>query len=758
MRVLLVEDVEDDALLVLQELRRGGFEISFERIETREALRAALGRQAWDMILADYRLPAFTGVEALEELKATGKDIPFILISATIGEETAVSAMKAGAHDYVMKDKLARLVPVVKRELREVEVRRQHRLAEDALRESEANYRRIVEMAHEGIWTVNAQFQITFVNQRMAELFGYQIEEMIGQPAAFLMFEEDQPHFQRHMEEHLLHGKRERHEWRFRCKQGKTLWALFSATPIFNDKGSFLGSAGVFTDLTERKMAEEERERLALVIEQATETVIITDPKANILYVNPAFERITGYTRAEVMGRNPRLLQSGKHDAAFYQEIWNTLKRGETWSGHFINKRKDGSFYEEEATLTPVRAPSGEVVNYVAVNRDVTKELLLQGQLMQAQKMEVVGRLAGGVAHDFNNLLMVMGGYAGLLMKRLPGTSPHRRMVAEILKTAERGASLTRQLLMFSHKQLGKPQVISLNEVIAENEKILRQILGDDGKLVKQCEDDLVPVLADPARIQQVLMNLVVNARDAMPHGGTVTLRTANVHLSRMDPELFPGTPAGDYVKLEVADTGCGMDPKIQSHLFEPFFTTKEKGKGTGLGLSIVYGIIEQARGRIFVRSQPNQGATFTILLPQCQESLPNLAQAVCGKPLTKGEETILLAEDDPHVRKITVEILKSNGYHVIAAREGREALMQCRKHRGRIHLLLTDMVMPGMNGLDLAREITRLRPETKVVLMSAYSDEKIMKRVFAENHLFIPKPTSPEALLAKLREILDQE
>ena len=356
-------------------------------------------------------------------------------------------------------------------------------------------------------------------------------------------------------------------------------------------------------DIAKRERSEAERERLMMAIEQAAEIIIITDACGSIQYVNPTFEKITGYTRAEAMGRNPRMLKSGKHDLAFYRDLWATLMRGETWSGRIINRKKDGTFYTEEATISPVRDVSGATVNYVAAKRDVTQEIALQDQLTQAQKMEAVGQLAGGVAHDFNNMLQAILGNAALALEEPPHSPLIKESLEEIQKAAQRSADLTRQLLAFARKQAISPKVLDLNLIVAGMLKMLQRLIGEDIDLVWLPGAGLWPVKVDPSQVDQVLANLCVNARDAIQHTGKITIKTGNLSLDDAYAASHPDTMPGDYVMLAVSDTGKGMDAHTRDHLFEPFFTTKGLGQGTGLGLATVFGIVKQNRGLIEVRA-----------------------------------------------------------------------------------------------------------------------------------------------------------
>jgi two-component system cell cycle sensor histidine kinase/response regulator CckA len=506
----------------------------------------------------------------------------------------------------------------------------------------------------------------------------------------------------------------------------------------------------------DRERVEEERARLSLAVEQAAEAIVVTDPQGNIVYVNPAFETVTGYRRSEVLDQNPRILKSGQHDAEFYRTLWETLTRGEAWTGRFVNRRKDNSLYEAEAVISPVRDGAGRVVNYVAVQRDVTRERQLEEQVRQSQRIEAVGRLAGGVAHDFNNLLTIITGYSDLLLDRLGPEHPERSHVNEIRKAADRAASLTRQLLAFSRRQVLAPQVLDLNSVVANLHNMLRRLIGEDVELVIAPGAQLGHVRVDPGQMEQVILNLVVNARDAMPQGGKITIETDNVVLAADYAGAHFRVKPGPYVALSVSDTGCGMPPVIQAHIFEPFFTTKEQGKGTGLGLAMVYGIVKQSGGYIWVYSEVSRGTTFKIHLPRVQVKVEPIEapRRVEGR---RGTETILLVEDEAAVRSLVRGVLEGGGYKVLVARNGEDALLVSEQHKGPIHLLVTDVVMPEMGGPQLAEHLRPYHRKMKVLYMSGYTDDAIVHHGMpGSSAAFLQKPFTPDALAHKVREVLD--
>lgn len=534
--------------------------------------------------------------------------------------------------------------------------------------------------------------------------------------------------------------------------------------PYYDNEGHVTHAVVISRDITRHKLAEEEIQRrnreltrLSTAIEQTTESVIITDAEGTIVYVNPAFERISGYSRSETIGRNPRFLKSGHHDATFYRELWATLIAGQVWRGRFVNKKKSGVLYVEDAIITPVRGDDGTVLNYVGLQRDVTHELQLEEQYRQSQKMEALGRLAGSVAHDFNNILTVITGYSELLLKRFPNPQdPAREEIEWIKEASERASTLTRQLLAFGRRQPLQPQILNLNEVVTNLERMLRRLISEDIELKIRLDTKLQQVKADPGQIEQVLMNLIVNARDAMPQGGQLTIETANVNLDETCAERHFEVTPGAYVMLAVTDTGVGMDADTLAHVFEPFYTTKELGKGTGLGLATIYGIIRQSDGHIWVYSEPGHGTTFKIYLPRAKETVET---TVYPGPTTslEGIETVLLVEDEASVRLVARKFLENQGYSVLEAGQPEEALLKCQQREGPIDLLITDVILPKMGGRELAERLTQVRPELKVLYISGYTDDALDQHgILTPGVVFLEKPFSSESLARKVREVLD--
>ncbi|MBN1581833.1 MAG: response regulator [Anaerolineae bacterium] len=638
-QVLHLEDDPADAELVQAELDSSSLTCQVTCAQDRDEFSQALRRCEYDVILADYRLPMYDGVSALWLAQEHCPDVPFIFVSGTMGEDAAIEGLTAGATDYVLKQKLSRLVPAITRALHEAENRRERKRAEEALR------------------------------QRTRDM-----------------------------------------------------------------------------------------ERLTTAIEQSAETVVITDTEGDIVYVNPAFEHVTGYGRAEVLGRNPRILKSNHQDLAFYQELWATICAGQVWSGNFVNRKKDGTLYTEEATISPVKGEDGVIINYVAVKRDVTRERELEEQYYQAQKMQAIGQLTAGIAHDFNNLLTAINGFAELAQYELAADHPLQDSLGQILDAGQRATKLISQLMAFSRRQMVEPRVLNLNAVVVEMDKILQRIIGEHIILKTILASDLGLAKVDPVQLEQIIVNLAVNARDAMPRGGHLTIETANATLDQDYAAKHLEVVPGEYVLLAVSDSGIGMSKEIKSRIFEPFFTTKEMGEGTGLGLATVFGIVKQSGGHITVYSELGVGTTFKIYLPVADTAATSLPAPQARRATHYGTETILLVEDDELVRRLAQRTLQAKGYTILEACSGDEALSLAGQHQGKIDLLLTDVVMPHMSGRELAEKLRTLYPQVKVLFMSGYTDDTMVRYGIQTAKIeFLNKPFLLNALTSKVREVLDK-
>ncbi len=505
------------------------------------------------------------------------------------------------------------------------------------------------------------------------------------------------------------------------------------------------------------QQTEETLRKLWRSVEQSADTVIIMDRSGVMEYVNPAFEALTGYSRQEAVGQTLGILKSEQQAGELYEEMWNTVLSGNVFRGIVMDRKKNGETLIIEKALTPLRDGDGKIAHFISTGRDITERRQLESDLRQAQKMDAIGRLAGGVAHDFNNLLLVISAYAELMLDSLAPEDPLRRNVDEIITASRRAADLTRQLLAFGRKQLQLLQVLDLNTVIGEITRMLPRLIGEDIELVFVPGEDLGKVRADPVQIEQVVMNLAANARDAMPGGGMLTIETATVHVDESYIQRHSIVPEGDYVLLTVTDSGQGIATEHLPHIFEPFYTTKEAGKGTGLGLATVYGIVKQNNGFVWVYSEPGLGTTFKIYLPQVRSERSEVRTTKPVELSPRGCETVLLVEDEASVRHASGQFLSQSGYTVIEANDGADALRASRQHCGPIHLMITDVVMPRMAGPKLAELLADERPDMKVLFVSGYAENTVLQHGKVDLTTgFLQKPFSLKMLARKVREVLE--
>lgn len=600
-----------------------------------------------------------------------------------------------------------------------------------------------------GIALVNNRI-FEWVNPRLCELMDRPIEKVQGASTRILYSSDEQYEEQgRIAYKTLAGGKRSDNTIQFSRSDGTKFWCRLIGKAL-NPERPNDGSIWMFEDITEQNEARVELQRLSTAIEQASETVLITDETGIIQYVNPAFEKDSGYSRSEVLGKTPVFLQSGRHDRAFYSNLWNIIQSGKTWTGRFTNQRKDGSIYINDVSISPLQDSSGTITGYVSVQRNITDELEKEERFRQSQKMEAVGQLAGGIAHDFNNILQAIRGFSEILIAKFDQQSAEYQNTVEIRKATRRAAELTRQLLAFSRKQPIDRKRVNINVIIQDADALLQMLLTNRIRCELDLAPDLHDIFADRSQIMQIIMNLAVNARDAMPDGGTLTLKTENITFTQK--EHAEQNDKKDYICLTISDTGYGMDQDVQEHLFEPFFTTKAVGKGTGLGLAAVYGIVEQNKGWIHVCSAKDQGSTFKTYLPAF-----TAGSDVEDQP--EQHEQILLVEDDADTRNMVVHVLKKAGYQVMVAKSAEEALTLFDRHRENISMLFTDISLPGQDGIELADLLRTKKQNLPVLLYSGYRDPRELWDVFdKKQYHFIKKPFSITHLLASICKTLADE
>jgi two-component system cell cycle sensor histidine kinase/response regulator CckA len=621
---------------------------------------------------------------------------------------------------------------------------------ERAMVESEFRYRQLFESNPHPMWVYDREtLAFLAVNNAAVDRYGYSHEEFLGMTIADIRPPEDVPRL-REAVARVRPGLNKAESWRHRRKDGTLIDVEITSHTL-----EFMGRPAeviLAHDITQRRKAESQLLKLSAAVVASADGILITDAEGNVEWVNPAFSKVTGYTLDEAAGKNPRFLKSGEQDEAFYRAFWRTIASGKTWSGRVRNRRKDGSHYTEEMTVAPVRDDAGDICHYIAIKRDITEREKLERQLQQAQKMEAVGQLAGGVAHDFNNLLTVINGFSEMVLASLPADSPYQMSINAIHDAGVRAASLTRQLLAFSRQSVLTPKLLDLNMVVQETQKMLRRLIGEDIALSTDLEPNLDCVKVDPGQISQVLINLAVNARDAMPKGGTLRLSTRSFAAGPSDNA--PSGP-GRYIVLSMTDSGCGMSADVKARIFEPFFTTKEVGKGTGLGLAMVYGIVQQSGGSIEVDSEVGVGTTIRMMLPAARDMEPERPPAEPAKP-ARGGETVLLVEDEEAVLALAHYALATNGYRVLCASNAAEALRLAAAHP-EIDLLCSDVVMPGQDGRELAEQLKRTHPTTKVMFVSGHMDDAVLRHGIQQAEVaFLQKPYTPQSLAAKIRQVLD--
>jgi PAS domain S-box-containing protein len=883
--ILILEHDPAQAERITHALREGGFEFVAKRAATQEEFLAELRNHQPQLILADYTLPGYDGVSALAAAQEQCPEAPFIFVSSSLGEDRVISALHHGATDCVTKDRLERLGPAVRRALREQEQAQKRKEAENERQEMQELYRALSEQTVDGILILDpVTARPLEFNTAAHRQLGYSREEFARLSLADIEAAETPAQTRANIEAVLREGKRE-FETRQRTREGQIRDVQVTAQ-VLSISGRSVYHC-LWRDITERKQAEERLHLLSQALEASANAIVVTECDSTVIWANEAFTRLTGYPLAEAQGRKMSFLKSGAQDLAVYQQLWETILAGRVWSLEIINRRKDGSLYHEENTITPVRGEGGEITSFIAVKRDITErkqaeaalrqkeeyfraltemaadvttvlgadgtiryespsaqqvfgyqpgELIgqdvleyihpedlararralaeavaspgsatrielrfrhrdgcwrtvegttrnllgnpnvkgivinsrditerrvMEAQLRQSQKMEAVGQLVGGLAHDFNNILSVIRGNADLaLMDAEQCPAEVREALALMVEASERAANLTRQLLAFSRTQVLQPKALVLNEVVSNLTKLLERVIGANIELQCQSSAPLPCVHADTGMMEQVILNLVVNARDAMPQGGRLRIATEVVRLDEAQAREHIEARAGEFVCLMVSDTGTGMAPEVLLHIFEPFFTTKEVGKGTGLGLATVYGIVKQHQGWIEVASKVGEGTTFKVFLP----ALPALARVV-GAPeispeVVGGNETILLVEDESEVRLTLRRVLNSKGYRVWEAGSVPEALDLWQHGAGEIALLLTDILMPGnLTGWDLAERLHQENPRLKVIVISGCSADPGPRNddfLARTGGYYLQRPSDATSILKTVRRCLD--
>ena len=769
LRILIIEDSEDDTLLVIRGLQKDGYDSSYERVETAEDMREALETETWDIIIADYTLPHFSGLDALKLYKEKGLDIPFIVVSGTIGEEIAVAAMLSGAHDYVMKNNLPRLFPAIQKALTEAESRRERKRAEYELQSARAFLDSVINAIADPVFVKDDKRRFVLVNEALCAIAGRPRESLIGKNDDE-MFPEEEAAVLRKTDDIVLDtGKENVNEESLTNFSSGEVRTIVTSKTCYIDPAGKKFIVGVARDITDRKRAEEQlrisEEKYRNIFENMQDVYYETSLDGLILEISPSIEAISSgqYRQTDLIGQ--QMLDF--YDDAQERErlITKLLETGSFSDFEILLRNRDGSLVPCSISAKLWRDDQGNPVKIIGSMRDTierkkaeTEREKLQAQLVQAQRMESVGRLAGGVAHDYNNMLSVILGYTEMAMEQVDPDGPIYDNLKEVYIAGKRSIDITSQLLAFARKQIVRPIVMDLNETVDEMLKMLRRLIGEDIDFAWEPAIGLWPVKMDPSQIDQILANLCVNARDAISDIGKITIETQNVELDEQYCADHTGFVPGQFVMLAVSDNGCGMDKETREHIFEPFFTTKDIGKGTGLGLAMIYGIVKQNNGFVNVYSEPGIGTTFKVFLPRRSIETDEAITEVIHEGVVFGKgETLLLVEDEPAIIKMCQTMLKKLGYNVLIAHVPDEAVNLASEHSGIIHLLMSDVIMPGMNGRDLADKLKAIRPDIRILFMSGYTANVIANHgvVQDDGEHFIQKPFSMKKLSVKVREAL---
>jgi two-component system, cell cycle sensor histidine kinase and response regulator CckA len=760
LKVLIVEHDPDDVELTLAALREGGYDVQADVASKPADFVRLLNEKTFDVVLSDFRIPGWSGMDAFNLLRKEGKTIPFLLVTGTLGDEMAVSSIQQGVTDYVLKDRLVRLPHAIDRALREELLRQERMRAERALQISETGLQFLFANHPLPMFVYDLQkFNFIQVNDAAVRFYGFSHEEFMeislhhirppGDASKLLNERTTAP------ETDWFAG-----EWRHRKKDG-SIADVVIVRHLIQLAGRSAGLA-VVQDVTARKRSEQaladSEARYRELVENATYGIFRVTVAGKFLEVNPSLVRMLGFNSKEELLELPHF--DFYRNPVDREHLLREYRRtGRLDSTEVEWRRKDNQFITVRLSGRGVTDEASGAECLEIIVEDVTERRALEKQLRQAQKFEAIGQLAGGIAHDFNNVIGAVMGWAELGAEQAPKDGRLEEYFKKIRGQTARAAGLTRQLLAFARRQILAPQNLQVNSIVTDVLSLLEKVIGKDIEIKTILDPDLATVRADPSQLEQVLMNLCLNSRDAMPGGGHLIIETRNADVTEEMARLMPGISAGRHVELAVSDDGTGMDAATREHIFEPFFTTKEPGKGTGLGLATVFGIVKQHDGMVSVQSEPGVGTTFRILLPAAKiagES-PDAQSKLAEHTMRGGSETILIAEDHEGVREMASAALESCGYRVLAAVDGDEAVKIFRENAQAISLVVMDIVMPRLGGRDAAALIRAIRPEVPVIFTTGYSaDNEALTHVVEMGGTLLHKPYDPKKLTCRVRELLD--
>ncbi|MCZ6776684.1 MAG: PAS domain S-box protein [Ignavibacteria bacterium] len=762
LRVLYLEDDPTYAGFVQTTLEAEGFSCDIDLVDNREDFVASLEDGGYDIILADFVLPSIDGFSALSIAQEKWPDIPFIIVSAYIGEENAIECLKAGATDYVGKQQLSKLGPAIRRARTEIEERRKRTQAEEALSKNEQRYRILFDLSPSGILLEDVDGNIIDVNWAFCNSFGYSQEELVGKNVRLFVPPESVDDVTKHISLILSRGTLE-HEVTNVRKDGTLCYMELREKKILLPEGQD-GILVVANDVTLRKRAEEAVQTQAQVLNNMIEGVNISDENAIIFFTNPAFDAMFGYERGELIGMHVSILNAGEpeENARVVEEVRGQLETVGFWRGEFKNIQKDGTLFTTQARISALEV-SGRTC-LVSVQEDITdrenaeaERKNLEAQLIQAQKIESLGTLASGIAHDFNNILGIILGHSTLLEQSADDSAQQSRSTQAINKAVQRGSNLVGQILTFARKTDVSFESVSVNEIITELARMFEDTFPKTIDILLELEKQIPYIEADRSQLHQTVLNLCINARDAMPEGGTLSMNTGKVGIVELRRTL-PEAVGDRFVRVSVSDTGTGMDEATRRRIFEPFFTTKMPGKGTGLGLAVVFGIMKSHHGYLDVESEIGRGSSFHLYFPVAPRSTgASQSHDEHVYEVTGGSETLLLVEDEEMLRELVQNILQANGYKVLTASDGEEAVHLYEQHKHVIAAVISDVGLPKQSGGEVLSRLKEINPNVNVILASGYIEPEEKHRLLSLGATsFIQKPYVPQQILKQVREILD--
>ena len=752
MRFLHLEDDSHDAELIHTLIRKEWPECEIERLETRDTFERALGNQV-DLILSDFSLPSFDGLSALSIVRQRRPGTPFIFISGTIGEELAVQALKNGAIDYVLKDRMSRLIPAMHRALAESRDHMRRREIEDALRESQERFQQITENVADLIAVLDAQGRRVYNNPAYKNLLG-DPNALRGSDSFQDIHPEDRDRIKSLFQETVRTGVGKRAEYRFLLRDGTVRYIESQGSVIRDAQGAVSNVLVVSRDVTERRKAEERMREQASLLDKARDAIFVSDLNQRISYWNASAESLFGWTATEAMGQSVQGLLFPQ-DTFRVTEVMDELISAGQWQGELRPQTKTGRSVVVESRWTLVTDAVGTPKSILLINTDITERKKLEVQFLRAQRMESIGTLAGGIAHDLNNVLTPILVAAQVLQPHVR-TPEDRQLLETIEKSALHGASLIKQVLLFARGAEGEHVALQVRHLITDMEKMLRETLPRSITIQTMVDRELSLVKGDSTQLSQVLMNLCVNARDAMVTGGEIAIAAKNTMVSSELARVLPGCRPGPHVMISVEDTGSGIPAEYLDRIFDPFFTTKELGKGTGLGLSTVLGIVKGHGGAVRVHSQLGQGTRFEIYLPAVATEERAVARD-SRAPLPRGNgEGVLVIDDESFIRDVVGAMLRHCGYREFLAESGEAGLELYRNRRDQIQLALVDMMMPGMDGAATVAELRQLEPQLPIIVVSGMlENDQVGAAGVIANVDLLRKPITAEALLTKIADTL---